>query len=281
MFIFSTSKKRRQIKSIPLELIIQSKYEVRDYKNDSEIRSLSKNIKDYGVIEPILVKKLENDIFEIISGNRRFLAAKEAKLEKIPAVIVEECDKKLPIFFLSENLHHKKLHFFEEADALFKLINEYNFTREMISNSLGVDQLFVTDRLKLLRLSEKVKEEIRRLNLDIDYAVLISDINSELNQMTIIEEMKDKKLHIDELKNLVRHYEDNNDIKSDDETINNETIYIVKDIRFFDNTISQAIDIMNQSGLDPISMKSESDEFIEYMIRIPKDKIYIKKSSGF
>lgn len=281
MLISKFFKNNLKVKLISIEMIINSKYKVRDYQDDKTLESLSQNIKEYGVLSPILVKKLENDMFEIISGHRRFLATQKAGIKKIPVIIVNEINNKLPIYFLSENLYRNNLNFFEEARAIFKLIDEYNFSQEMISSSLGVDQSFITDRLKILKLSKKVQDKIILYDINIKFAVLISKLEKESDQLVIIEEFINNNLNLKQIQNIIERYKNKNFGLLDYKKMNSETIYIVKDFRLFDNTISEAINIMKKSGLEALSVKSENSEFIEYKIKIPKNKVYIKKSSGF
>ncbi len=277
-----------KLTNIPINMIISDKYNIRDLELNGDLDKLLRNVRDYGVLQPIVVKKLENGVFEVVSGHRRFLAAKAANFEKIPAVVTNECDKKLPFVFLAENLNHKKLSCFEEADAIFRLVDEYHFTQEMISDALGVTQSFVADRLKLLKLKGKVRNKIILSDLTVDYALLITMIDKESDQLEIIDEIVKNKLGISQAENLIFKCINSDGIGNFGnvdrcswwrEQTNNETIYIVKDIRFFDNTISQAISMMNRSGMEAVSVKSESSHFIEYVIKIPKEKVYMKKSS--
>ena len=277
---------------LPTEMVVFDDCQIRNQSQDQDLKKLAQSIKDYGVLNPIKVKKLENDVFEIVSGHRRFLAAKMAKLIKIPAIIVDECDKKLFLLFLAENLNCKKLNCFEEAEAIFKLIDEHRFTQQMICDSLGVDQSFVADRLKLLKIRPCVREKIILSNLDIGHALLIAMVDQESKQIEITDEimadnldvLKTKKLVFEYLNNLGLSQEKQNSklaakMTQENKNIDNknidksETIYLVKDVRFFENTVLQVTKMMNKSGLEAVSTKHESGNFFEYTIKIPKEKV--------
>lgn len=282
LFFTSKEKAKNKIELTPVDMIIPNRNYSRLNNNSAEITQLAQNLKDYGILQPLIVKKLENDMCEIISGHRRFLAAKEANILKLPTIAIDVCDKKLPIISLSENLHRKELNFFEEANALFKLIYEFDFTQEMISASIGVTQQFITDRLKILKLDNQVKTLIINNQLTIQHALLLSALNSTIHQLKIIAFVIEKKLNINETKELISNYIENNfSLAFTDNNNKTGTVYIIKDIKLFDNTISAAIDTMNKSGVEASSVKNECDEFIEYIIQIPKNRIYIKQSAGF
>ena len=286
MNLFSTLKEKakNKIELTPIDMIVPNKHHSRLNIDSTEIKKLAKNLKDHGILQPLIVKKLENDMREIISGHRRFLAAKEANILKLPTISVDVCDKKIPILSLSENLHRTNLSFFEEANALFKLIYEFKFSQEMISTSLGVTQQFITDRLKVLKLSNNVKTLITTNNLTLQHALLLSKINNTTHQLKIIEMVIEKKLDVNQTNELISNYIENNlsmNFNKSNNNANKGTVYIIKDVKLFDNTISEAIDIMNKSGVGASSVKNECDKFIEYIIQIPKNKIYIKQSVGF
>lgn len=286
MNLFSTLKEKakNKIELTPIDMIVPNKHHSRLNIDSTEIKQLAQNLKDHGILQPLIVKKLENDMREIISGHRRFLAAKEANILKLPTISVDVCDKKIPILSLSENLHRTNLSFFEEANALFKLIYEFKFSQEMISTSLGVTQQFITDRLKVLKLSNNVKTLITTNNLTLQHALLLSKINNTTHQLKIIEMVIEKKLDVNQTNELISNYIENNlsmNFNKSNNNANKGTVYIIKDVKLFDNTISEAIDIMNKSGVGASSVKNECDKFIEYIIQIPKNKIYIKQSVGF
>lgn len=279
MFDFTVNNGKAKL--ISLDMVIAGDCNIREKCYNNSLEQLSQSIKDYGMLQPILVKKLANDMLEIVSGHRRFLAAKMAGLQKISAIIInEENDKKLLIYFLSENLHHKKLDFFEEADAIFKLIDEYSFTQEMISESLGVSHLFVANRMQILNLDADVRAEIRKNNLSFEQALLISKINNKQNQLKVIESIVNNNLNIRQLQMMIEKINSKMNVFAKPES-KSKTVYIVKDVRLFDNTISEAIDVINKSGVKASSVRNECDDYIEYIVKIPKDRVFIKKSVGF
>lgn len=282
MYIFSLLKERVQnkIKFISLNMIVPNEHKFRDIDKDSDMQELIQSVKDYGILQPILVNKLENDMFKIISGHRRYFAAKKANLLKMPVVDIDVCNKKVPIVYLSENLHRKNLHFFEEAEIIFKLINDYKLSQDMISTSLGVEQSFITDRLNLLRLGENIKKKITINNIKIEYALMIARLNNERDQLSIAEKIIKDKLTIDQTKFLIEKYNKNKFIFNYSDNQLEEARYVINN-KLFDSTISEAIEIIGQSGVKASSVKNECSEYVEYIIKIPKNKLSMKKSVGF
>ena len=269
---------KNRILSIPLDMIfVGGQGRLRTITEDNAINLLSQSIKDYGVIQPISVKKLENDMYELIIGFRRFFAAKLANLSHIPAIIIDELDAKIPIIALIDNIHRHPLSIFEEATTLLNLIINHNLTLEIISTMLAIPISLITDRLSILQLSKKVQTSILHNNLSCEYALLLIDLATEESQLKTIDIIKNYDLSISQTKEFINSIiHDQLDLKDDASSI----MYAIKDIRLLDNTIDESVKLMNESGIKAISAKSESEDFIEYVVKITKNKKYLNKTAG-
>lgn len=144
---------------LPASKIISSKNQPRKKFNELELSELSNSIKEHGILQPILVRK-KDEQYEIIAGERRYRAAKLCNLEKIPCLIEEISDEIASIFALIENIQRKDLNAIEEAEGFNQLIETYSFSHEEASQYVGKSRSYITNSTRLLKLSSYVKKLI-------------------------------------------------------------------------------------------------------------------------
>jgi len=148
-----------RVEEIPLDKIRANPYQPRREFDSATLEELSASIKEYGVLQPILLRKTDFG-YEVIAGERRLRAAKIAGLEKIPALIKEMEDKKMGEVALIENLQREDLNIIEEARAYQRLMLEFSMTQEMLSDRLGKSRPKIANTLRMLKLSPKVQNMI-------------------------------------------------------------------------------------------------------------------------
>jgi ParB family chromosome partitioning protein len=147
---------------LPLEKIKPARYQPRQEIEEKELEELSRSIKEKGIIQPIVVRKLEEGFFEVVAGGRRYQAAKSLGLKEIPTIVKELDDKDAFVFAIIENLQRKDLNPIEEAEAFLRLMDEFEFTQEEIANLIGKDKTTIANALRLLKLSPNIKEALRK-----------------------------------------------------------------------------------------------------------------------
>lgn len=147
--------------TLPLNKLRAGKYQPRTKFSQEELQELAESIKKNGVVQPILVRKAaEGEMFEIIAGERRWRAANLAKLESIPAIIMEVSDQQAAEVALVENVQRKDLNMLEEAEGYQRLIDEFHYTQEQLAEVIGKSRSQITNTLRLLALPEKVKKMV-------------------------------------------------------------------------------------------------------------------------
>ena len=145
-----------EIVKINIDEVIPNIYQPRKYFNEEAIEELSQSIKQYGIIQPLTVRK-RGEIFELVAGERRLRAAKLAKLETDPCNIVDITDSESAEIALLENLQREDLNYIEEAEAYYNLINDHNFTQDELAKRMGKKQSTIANKLRLLKLSSEVR----------------------------------------------------------------------------------------------------------------------------
>ncbi len=266
-----------QIILIPQEEIYPNPNRPRRRFDFDELEGLAQSIRQNGIIQPIAVRVNNRGEYELISGERRLRASRLVGVTQIPCIIMEANDEKSALFALLENVQRCDLDFFEEAVAIEKLLTDYGMTRDEICKKLGKAPPTISNKLRLLRLPEEIRLRITQENLTERHAramLRLTSVSQMERAMSIIAE---KRLNVAETERLVSQ------ILQNDSRHRQPTVKLFKDVRIFVNTLNHAVDTMRRAGIEADSAKSETEEYIEYIVRIPKSRncyIRAKKSTA-
>ncbi len=176
--------------------------------DQKEIRELAASIRKSGVLQPLLVRKKSNSTsafasFEIVAGERRWRAAKEAGLIKVPAIIKELDDLQTLEISIIENIQRQDLNPLEEAISYKRLMTEFGNTQEQISQSLGKDRSSIANCLRLLNLPESIQELLRAKKITQGHARAILSLESESEQIELANQLASEKLSVRETEKIV------------------------------------------------------------------------------
>ena len=188
---------------IPIEFIQPGKYQPRTYFAEESIAELSDSIKAQGVIQPIVLRPIGDDRYEIIAGERRWRAAQLAGIEKIPAVIRTVDDESALAMSLIENIQREDLNPLEEATALQRLIDDFQFTHQEVANAVGKSRSAVTNTLRLTQLALPVAEMLVAGDLEMGHAraLLTLEVNE---QVAVAKQVVARGLNVRQTEELVR-----------------------------------------------------------------------------
>ena len=165
--------------------IIPGRYQPRSYFNPNSINELSVSIKENGVIQPIVVKKVSAGRFELIAGERRLRAAQQAGVEKIPAIVRAVSDEEALELALIENLQREDLTPLEEANAYQKLSLEFDLTQEAIGEKVGKDRTTIANAIRLLSLPKEIQQYLDQGKLMAGHARAILMLKTEQDQLDL------------------------------------------------------------------------------------------------
>ena len=253
-----------QIILVPHEEIFPNPNQPRKRFDFDELEGLAQSIRQNGIIQPIAVRVNEKGQYELISGERRLRASRLVGITRIPCIIMEANDSKSALFALIENIQRTDLSFFEEAVAIDKLINEYGMSRDEVCKKLGKAPSTVSNKLRLLRLPEEIRLKIVQENLTERHARALLRLNNLSQIQRALSIISEKRLNVEESEKLI------DQILNNDSRRRQPPVKLFKDVRIFVNTLNHAVDTMRRAGIEADSAKSETDEYIEYIVRIPK-----------
>ncbi len=200
--VFVETEKHEKVMNIPINTIKTNKYQPRVDFKEEKLNELIKSIKEKGIIQPVLVRKV-HDGYELIAGERRLRAAKRLQLEKIPAIVKEVSDLDMLEISLIENIQREELNAIEEANAFERFISEFNFTQEKIAHVLGKDKSTVSNTLRLLSLPKKIQDQVSRGAISAGHARALLSLPTENEQTRICNLIINKGLSVRETEKLV------------------------------------------------------------------------------
>ena len=199
--------------NISISSIVRNKYQPRKNFEKENLEELTNSIKERGIIQPIIVRQSDDmdDKFEIVAGERRWLAAQNAGLHEIPVVIIKADNLKSLEFAIVENVQRKDLNPIEEAEGYKKLIDEFDYDQDKVSKFIGKSRSHITNSLRLLSLPKEVVSMIEQEKLSQGHAKILVGLE---NAYLLARKIIDKKLSVRQSENLVRLLRDPNKIKS-------------------------------------------------------------------
>jgi len=201
--LIGETKVENKTNKLNLSEIIPNKYQPRKNFDEDNLEDLSNSIKERGVIQPIIVRRSNSDDtkYEIIAGERRWLAARKAGLHDIPVVVTEADDLKSLEFAIVENVQRHDLNPLEEAQGYKRLIDEFSYDQEKVSKFIGKSRSYITNSLRLLTLPKSVLLYIEKKKISAGHAkILVGLDNAEFIANKIIE----KKLSVRQSENFVK-----------------------------------------------------------------------------
>ena len=254
----------QRVIQIPVEAIFPNPYQPRTLFVDDDLRALADSIRQNGIIQPLTVRRNEEQ-YELIAGERRLRAAKLAGFETVPCIIMDISDRNSAILALVENIQREDLNCFEEAAALEKLITCYGMTQEDAALQLGRAQSTIANKLRLLRLSEEERTKILENHLTERHARALLRLGNIDSRMAAIDKIIKLSLNVERTELMI----DEMIGKSREQDQIKRRAVLFKDVRLFTNTINKAVETMQAAGIHAASQKMQFDDYIEYRIRIP------------
>lgn len=251
---------------IPTELICVNPNQPRKVFREDELNELRDSIGEYGVLQPIIVKKEKAGQYFLIAGERRFRAAKLAGLEKIPAIVKETDERNSAIIALVENVQRENLNYLEEAYAYKRPIDEYGLTQNDLAKKVGKKQSTISNKMRILNLPREVQEELAANRLTERHARALLKVTDQDNRKKILKRVIDNNLNVKQTEKLIEDFS-----KKREEEIRrcNKINYI--SYRIYINTIRKAF--LQISELEKSARFAEEDkgDYMEVVITIPKN----------
>lgn len=255
------------VAELNIDFIEANPFQPRTDFDDAALNELAESIKIQGVIQPVTVRKMGRDKYQLISGERRLRASKMAGLKTIPVFIRVANDEQMLEMALIENTHREGLNAIEIALSYQRLIEECNITQEQLSEKVGKDRSTVTNFLRLLKLPPEVQVALRDGYISMSQARAIINIDDKAKQLVILKEIIDKDLSVRQVEELVRSLNTKNiKTKKQKDVLPEAFIYKVDSLS---KSLNTKVKInRNSKGKGSLTINFKNDEDFERLIAI-------------
>ena len=205
--LLGDTTKKIETNKVSIKDLIRNKYQPRKHFNKESLEELTNSIKERGIIQPIIVRpdKAQDGKYEIIAGERRWLASQHAGLHEVPVVILDVNDVKSLEFALVENVQRQDLNAIEEARGYQKLVDDFSYNQEKLSKFIGKSRSYIANSLRLLSLPDEVLSMVIQGNLSAGHARSLIGLN---NSIEIAKKIIQKKLSVRQAEILVKQFRD-------------------------------------------------------------------------
>lgn len=240
--------------------------------HDSELFSLSESIRQSGIIQPLIVRKSRAGGYELIAGERRLRAAITVGLRRIPCVVCTADNCQGALYALTENIHRCNLNFFEQAQAIVGLINDFGIERSKIASHLGITEEALTNKLYLLRIDKKHREKIINAGLTEGHAKALL-LLEERDRSRVLDYVILNDLSVSATEEYIENLLNPPIVKEKEPEKSPVRKMAVCDIRLFANSLTKLVSTMVDSGITATSKRKENEKYIEYTVKITKSSL--------
>lgn len=252
------------IHELPIKDCRPNPYQPRKTFRADAIEELKESIIEYGIIQPLIVRKSIKG-YEIVAGERRFRAGKEAGLVTVPAVIKEMTDHQMMEIALLENLQREDLTPIEEAQAYSNLITELKITQEELSKKLGKSRSHITNMMRLLVLPKEIIADINSGKLTMGHGRALLGLQEKENILPVAKKASKEKMNVRQIENLVNQL---NTIKPKKKTKPKKDIFIMERESLLRDRFGTSVNIMRGKKKGKIEIEFYSDDDLERIIEV-------------
>lgn len=266
--------REREVARIPIDAIRPNPYQPRRVFAQDALEELCASIKQYGLLQPISVRKLGSDSFELIAGERRLRACRMAGMKFIDAIIFSAYEQDSAVIAMMENLQRENLHYMEEAEGYQNLIRDHGLSQDELARRLGKNQSTIANKMRILKLPMAVKRMLLQYSLTERHARALLRLHDEEMQMHVIQIIVQQNLNVKATEDLVertisRMYGIEKEEEEQSRTRPSKISGFVRDTRLFVNSLRTVVQQMADAGLNPKLESRDKEEGMEIKIWIP------------
>ena len=264
--------REREVARIPIDSIRPNPYQPRRVFSQEALEELCASIKQYGLLQPISVRKTGNDTFELIAGERRLRASKMAGMKYIDAIIFSTYEQDSAVIVMMENLQRENLHYMEEAEGYQNLIRDHGLSQDELARRLGKNQSTIANKMRILKLPMPVKRMLLQYNLTERHARALLRLHDEEAQIKVIQIIVAQGLNVKATEDLVERTISRMYGIAEEEESEKKPSRIsgfVRDTRLFVNSIRTIVQQMTDAGLAPRFDASEQENGVDIHIWVP------------
>lgn len=257
-----------EIVQLPVNKIQPNQFQPRSVFKEEKIKELAQTINTHGMIQPIVVRKMDEENFELIAGERRWRAVQSLGWENVSVIIRDMTDAETASVALIENLQREELTVIEEAAAYAKLLELHSLTQEALAQRLGKNQSTIANKLRLLKLPQEVQDALLNKLITERHARALIKLKDPEKQLKILQAIIENELNVKQTEERIAKMNETKEDKKKKPRLKG----INKDIRIAMNTIRQSLTMVSDTGVEVESDEKELDDYYQITIKIPKKK---------
>lgn len=263
---------------LAIEEIIANPYQPRKHFAPDELHELAKSIKEYGIIEPLVVRINRDNKFELIAGERRLRAAKLAGLAEVPVILTDYSDKQTAELALIENVQRSDLNAIEEAIAYKTLVEKFSLTQEFIAQKMGKSRSYIANFIRLLNLAKPVQNLVLHNKLSMGQAKPLLAINDEQTQIKLAELIAEKNLSARKVEALVKKTLNGENVLAKMEATREQAVYLAHAQEELKQVLGTKVNIKQGKKKSCIEIEFYSDDDLQRLIEVLTAKQYAIKA---
>ncbi|MBE0434391.1 MAG: ParB/RepB/Spo0J family partition protein [Methylomicrobium sp.] len=222
------TEKKNELQKLPIEWLQRGKFQPRKDIDPEKIKELADSIKAQGIIQPIVLRKIGDERYEIVAGERRWRAAQLAGLQEVPVVVRDIDDKGAMAIALIENIQREDLNPLEEAGALKRLLEEFELTHQQIADAIGKSRATVTNLLRLMELQPEVKQLLIDKQIEMGHARALLPLSRDL-QIQAAQKIAKQNLSVRAVEKLIRDLQ-TEPLKNEPAEVDRDTLRLQEDL---------------------------------------------------
>lgn len=262
------TKNHESVVQLPMDKIQPNRYQPRTIFDSGKLAELAQTIESHGVIQPIVVREVEDGIFEIIAGERRYRAMQSLNWTEAPAIIREMSERETASIALIENLQREELTAIEEAHAYQLLLEMHELTQGALAEKLGKGQSTIANKLRLLKLPQEIQDAILNRQISERHARALIPVKDEAQRLLLFNETLEKDYNVRQLEQRIEQL-----TEADKKPKKKRVRRIVnKDVRIALNTIRESVSVIHDNGIAIDTQEEENDDYFQVTVRIAKKK---------
>lgn len=259
------SKTARELLYLAPEDILPNPIQPRRHFSEDGLAELALSITEHGILQPLTIRRRQGR-YELIAGERRLRASKIAGLALVPCILVDVTTEQSSVLALVENLQRCDLDFIEEAEGIARLIRVFGISREEIAKKLGKSQSAISNKLRILKLSNDILSYLREHKLSERHGRELLRLPDEESQKMVLEQIIKRSMTV----SATEAYIDK--MLREQAKIQKSKRFILKDVRIFMNSLNRGVDIMRRGGIDATVAQKENEEELILTISIPRHR---------
>ena len=256
---------QRKTTELPLEQICTNPDQPRKFFAEEELNDLKNSIAEYGVLQPVIVKKERSGEYSLIAGERRVRAAKLAGLTKIPAIVKDFDDRDVALISVVENVQRENLSYIEEAYAYKRLIDEFELTQGELADKIGKRQSTISNKLRILTLPPDIQKKLAEAKLTERHARALLKVEDPEVRERILQRVINNNLNVKQTEKLIEDFL----VKEEENSRKKRKINYIS-YKIYMNTIKKAFSQIHDMEKNARFFEDDKGEYVEVKIVIPK-----------